>query len=1619
VGLTGFRRATTSVLAAALLFAQLPSELLPMLVPASAAALSGSSFSTLAVDFGNVNVGQTTTQTIAVTNDGTTTVTFGNPSTSAPFSATKGTCTGFLVPASNCMLTVSFAPTSPGISTGTLGVLYFVGDVGSFQDISLTGNGVSTWVLYGVNSSDDGLSRIDLATGQATLIGRLDPDTTKLTTPIAMAVRYSGAVDEVFVWNNSDGGTTGVLLTVDRCTGLGTKVNPAGAPQGVLAALAFSPQGTLFGVDSELYTINPTTGVKTLVGSLGIVNPVGGADFDPTLLTTDVLYGVELTPGGSTTAPRLVTINTATGVATVVATLSVDVGRIGSIAFTPTGGLLGSAFGGTPGNILFDLNKSTGAVSNVRTVSGGFPPQGMGFAAPCADTVPPPQPLQPSVSGLNAATQTWTGFAEPGSLVTLMINCTTTPTVIGTATADPVTGAYTITTTPPSGGTYDDVCVTATDAAGNVSLPSAGAIVALDDSAGKPAGGGSVTADTTKPSVTVGLAPATGLAPAQLSPTSTQPLNFIATFTENVFGFASADARVTTNVACGTLVTTVTPLDPVTLAPLPVFEARTKFNIQVSGMTASCIVTAAVPAGVAEDAARNTNNASTVASGSTNFVTYNFVADTTPPVVTISGTPSNPSSSNVTFAFSSNEAGSTFRCQLDVGTFEACSSPRQYTNLSSGTPTFNVRAIDVFGNVGTPASFNWTVQQDTDGDGLLDSWEMAGFFDVVVGSTTVRVNLPDAFPNRKDIYLHIDWMQDTCHKPTYDAIKVAYDAFKQAPVTNPSGVNGIKLHVDVGPDSPRDYDLYTIGMNYGMNYTGAKWGAASRAGSVAHVTTIGTTDSVGRYLWQRPAGTTDALTYFEDIKNRTGGFAASAREAFYRYVVWGHHWDSGGSSGLSRSEGGSGGGDFMVTLGSFSPFVTCGTVNHGQGTRNDQAGTLMHELGHSLGLGHGGDEPTNRKPNYLSVMNYAFQNTGLTKKDATTFVSGVFDYSDSLRAALPLLDEKAGLYEPSGLGTSEAAQNYGTSWTCVFGAIKQAAPASGPLDWDCDGAIDTAPVTTNININADSKQNSDIACVGPGPDGKLDTVPNTLFPGQDDYRSGPRIRLSDNRTCNSIPAGDDVLLASEGERPLVGFDDWANIKIKAARIGQPGFFPGAPAQTDPEDQDIRAETLRNLTAASIDIMPADATNTIPASGAVVQVAILTTQALDAATVIPGSVQFGPAGARATSSLLQDVNGDGRQDMVLTFAVAQTGLIGGMTEACLTGNTGDANPKNFSGCGTVNTSALNHPPTANAGGPYAGAAGTAITFTGSGADADGDALTFSWTFGDGSAASPFSPSPTATHTYTVNGCFAASLTARDSFGATDTSAAAVTVGNVAPTVGAITAPVDPVAVGTPINVTATFTATCVDTHTAAWSWGDGTASPGTVTETNGSGSATGSHTYTAAGVYTLTLTVTDTHGGSAQVQFQFVVVFDPATGFVTGSGWIDSPAGAFPVDPELTGRAHFGFVSKYQKGATTPTGQTHFQFKAGNFTFRSSTYEWLVVSGAKAQFKGSGSVNGVPGYEFLLTVTDGQVPGGGGDDKFRIRITREGVVYDNKPAGGAGLENADPQIIGGGSIVIHK
>lgn len=310
-------------------------------------------------------------------------------------------------------------------------------------------------------------------------------------------------------------------------------------------------------------------------------------------------------------------------------------------------------------------------------------------------------------------------------------------------------------------------------------------------------------------------------------------------------------------------------------------------------------------------------------------------------------------------------------------------------------------------------------------------------------------------------------------------------------------------------------------------------------------------------------------------------------------------------------------------------------------------------------------------------------------------------------------------------------------------------------------------------------------------------------------------------------------------------------------------------------------------------------------------------------------------------------------------------------------------------------------------------------TGTVSDVDGDNVAVMATVGSVVGSNNWSWSfdstdgPAETQTVTI--------TADDGNGGTAQATFELVVNNVAPTVDAVTVPLDPVNINDqPVGASASFSdpaGVSDETYNCSIDYGDGTGlSPSSVIGNTCIGS---DHSYANPGVYTVTVTVTDKDSGEGSATaVEFIVIFDPAEGFVTGGGWIDSPAGAFASDVSLTGKAQFGFVSKYKKGATKPSGQTEFQFKAGDLKFHSSSYDWLVIAGAKAMYKGTGTINGEGSFGFQISAIDGQIAGGGDIDKFRIKIKDgDDIVYDNQAGAG---DNADPATaIGGGSISVHK
>jgi PASTA domain-containing protein/Big-like domain-containing protein len=97
-------------------------------------------------------------------------------------------------------------------------------------------------------------------------------------------------------------------------------------------------------------------------------------------------------------------------------------------------------------------------------------------------------------------------------------------------------------------------------------------------------------------------------------------------------------------------------------------------------------------------------------------------ADVDPPETTITSAPGALSATaDPSFSFTSDEAGGTFECSLDGGSFAACSSPAAYSSLADGGHTFAVRATDTSANTdATPDSHSWTIDATAPNVALID-----------------------------------------------------------------------------------------------------------------------------------------------------------------------------------------------------------------------------------------------------------------------------------------------------------------------------------------------------------------------------------------------------------------------------------------------------------------------------------------------------------------------------------------------------------------------------------------------------------------------------------------------------------------------------------------------------------------------------------------------------------------------------------------------------------------------------------------------------------------------------------------------------------------------------------
>ena len=415
---------------------------------------------------------------------------------------------------------------------------------------------------------------------------------------------------------------------------------------------------------------------------------------------------------------------------------------------------------------------------------------------------------------------------------------------------------------------------------------------------------------------------------------------------------------------------------------------------------------------------------------------------------------------------------------------------------------------------------------DTDGDGLPDCWETNGIdfngdgtidlalcVQVDTNGDGVADTNECASALHKDLFVEIDWLQH--HKPDPLAlsqtqgtatvgVKSVRASFAAAPVANPDATTGIRAHFQLDEQ--------------------ATFMTLAGTGPTSHVNEVAFTPCTGppaNAISQSDAADFDAikqLNFGTAAERASGANTLNAKRLAFRYVLFAHKQI--GSSPASGS-GASGcaevaGDDAVVTLGAFTT-TTVGGVSHARGTIDQQAGTFMHELGHTLGLRHGGSDGANCKPNYLSLMSYSRQFAG------SPIPNRRLDYS---RAALLNLNESAGLNELIGLASDPSLGPIAG----LFPAADQT--AFGPTAWSL-----VTGTTAQINWNR-SKQ---------GPN--------------------PTFQTNASANINQGPGGCD----STGLEILAGHNDWANLVYRFSATLD--FAGGIRSETPQEITEEQEEAL--------------------------------------------------------------------------------------------------------------------------------------------------------------------------------------------------------------------------------------------------------------------------------------------------------------------------------------------------------------------------------------------------------------------------------------------------------------
>jgi len=566
---------------------------------------------------------------------------------------------------------------------------------------------------------------------------------------------------------------------------------------------------------------------------------------------------------------------------------------------------------------------------------------------------------------------------------------------------------------------------------------------------------------------------------------------------------------------------------------------------------------------------------------------------------------------------------------------------------------------------------------DTDGDGLLDCWEKPspasagagglpcidfdgdGVCDYILCTGPGGTDCAD--PYRKDVFVELDWLET--HPPNQAAINSVISRFAIAPtasVINPinpmTGTRavGVALHVQVDPDPLKDPATgNTIPHNSGNAFANDKLAFEPYTGP-------GTWDF-------------DVLKAFNfgTLAERTTGTAAdiakrlNAKRQAFRYGIVHHLMDLPPIGTTPDTTSGAGevyGNDFVVTLGGGN------IVNgHPQGDQNQQAATFMHELGHTLGLRHGGDQILNCLPNYLSIMSYSRQMAGAPISAPQWLnnppLTGVLDYSRI--QLLPLdetaLDERIGIAGINAAGGNPDLAGHVTVFGPGPGTVVAANGPNnnGAINWDGDG-LPAEPLAATTDINRIVAADGTVMCKGD----------STAYRGFDDWRS----LKYDIRS--SLDFADGVRLSLLGEDRELTTAQAEAVSPDSDGDGVVDFRDNCPTVPNPTQADSDGDGIGDacqVDAVLIDIRPRRIPNIVNLTSPVpLAVAIFGSATFDVTRINPATVRL--SGARVPQSnnrfacAVLHVNGDNFPDLVCIVDKRQLVLPADNAIAVLTGRT---------------------------------------------------------------------------------------------------------------------------------------------------------------------------------------------------------------------------------------------------------------------------------------------------------------------------------------------------------------